>query len=236
MRWLGFIVILITSVNCAVGKTAFAARNTRVASSTCLSQADVSDAVQRLSSLNDLEMAEVKKVLFRDAARSRKCRQQVITTLMKAMDKPNLDLVWDRASYSYWHYGARLLGELKATEALDLLIAHLNATDGRSPNMTHYPAVNGVIAMGSIAIPKLAAALGLSTNPILRTYAIFCIASIGGNSAKVALKEALDVESDQCNRKFIDASLNAFKNRRTPNRIIFDPERSKWYAAFDCHD
>ena len=203
---------------------------------TCLPQSEVSKAVERLSSsLSDSEFADVKKILFSDAEKSERCRQQVITTLMTAMNKRNLDLTYDRVSYSYWDYGAKLLGELKAAEALDLLISHLSSSDRLSINISHYPAVEGVIRMGSIAIPKLTDAVSSNSDRYLRRNAIFCIASIGGDSAEQALQRVLPLESDQCNREFIKASLDALKNPHTPNRIIFDPERARWYAAFDCN-
>jgi hypothetical protein len=198
---------------------------------------DLSVTVKRLASpLSDLEMDQVKRVLLSNAKRSPKCRQLVIAALMRAMDQPDLDLLRGQGSYDIWTHGAQLLGELKAVEALDLLIAHLNSTDGLSINMNHFPAVGGVIAMGPIAIPKLAAALQQNPDRYVRKHALFCIASIGGNSAKLTLNQALHSESDRCNREFIEVSLNAFKNKRTPNRIIFDPERSTWYAALYCHD
>ena len=197
----------------------------------------LSATVRKIASpLSDSELDQVKGVLFSNAKKSPRCRQQVITAVMKAMDQPDLDLLRSQGSYDTWTYGAQILGELKAVEALDLLIAHLNSTDGLSINMNHFPAVAGVIAMGQIAIPKLASALRQNPDRYVRKHAIFCIASIGGNSAKSTLWQALQFESDRCNREFIEVSLRAFKNKRTPNRIIFDPERSRWYAAVYCHD
>ena len=37
---------------------------------------------------------------------------------MKAMDKPNLDISRDQASFYLWSEGAVLLGDLKAIESL----------------------------------------------------------------------------------------------------------------------
>src|SRR5712692_9901453 len=232
----GISIILLFACNKAVDNVRLKSGSPTPAITTCLPQTEVSKVVQRLStSLSDPEFTDVKKILFSDAEKSETCSQQVITTLMAAMNKPNLDLTHDRIGYSYWDYGATLLGELKATEALDLLIAHLSATDGLSINMSHYPAVGGVISMGPIAIPKLTEALRNNSDRYLRRHAIYCLASIGGSSAEQALQYTLPFESDRCNRELIQASLEAFKNPRTPNRIVFDPERAKWYAAFDCN-
>lgn len=206
-------------------------------SAACDTEDRISSAVKKLASpLRDAELDQVKGVLLDNAKRSPKCRRQVIAALMKAMDEPGLDLLRRQGSYDTWTYGAEILGELKADEALDLLIANLNSTDGLSINMNHFPAVGGVIAMGPMAIPKLADALRHNRDRYTRKHAIFCIGSIGGRRAKRALNQAVPFESDRCNREFIDATLNAFKNKRTPNRIIFDPERSTWYRALYCHD
>ena len=59
----------------------------------CASVDEISTSVTKLASpLTDSELDEVRAVLFNNAKRSQKCRQAVITTLIKAMDQPNLDL------------------------------------------------------------------------------------------------------------------------------------------------
>jgi hypothetical protein len=239
LYWLSFILILVTispSIGSTSGNAAIGKQPAVAVSTACLSERNVSSAVQRLSSpLSDPELVEVKKVLFGSARRSQKCRKQVIAALITAMDKPNLDLLQDPASFDTWNYGAKLLGELKAAEALDLLITHLNITDGLSSNMNHYPAVGGVITMGPVAIPKLAAVLRGSSDPYMRRKTVFCIASIGGPAAMRALKKSQSLESDRCNSEFIRASIKALDNKRLPNQITSE-DRLKWYSTFLCHD
>ena len=47
-------------------------------------------------------------------------------------------------------------GDLKAAQSLDLLLSHIKMTDGEwSATMTHQPALEGIIRMGPVAIPKL---------------------------------------------------------------------------------
>ncbi len=201
----------------------------------CISLDRLSATVHNLGApLSDSELHQVREVLIGNAKRSSQCRQRVVKALMKAMDQPNLDLLWGKGSFDTWTYGARLLGEMKAAEAIDLLIAHLDATDGLSPNMNHYPAVEGLITMGQIATPKLAEFLRHSPDRIKRRFGIFCIGAIGGSEARRVLEAALLSESDDCNRQFMTASIKAFENQHSPNRIIFDPERSQWYSAFYC--
>jgi hypothetical protein len=79
-----------------------------------------------------------------------------------------------------WLYGADLLGQLKASEALDLLISHLKLATGiYSASMLHQPALRGVIKMGPVAIPKLSGVLRDNQDQKTRYFAIYCITRIG---------------------------------------------------------
>lgn len=200
----------------------------------CLSHSEVSGAIKELAlPLSSRERDSVFNRIRAGAKRSAKCRTRLVNQLMAAMGNPDPATEVDNATYNTWQYGAYLLADLRATEALDLLIDHLNLTDGFSIN--HYPVLGAVISFGPIALPKLSRTAQNNPNIYIRKSAIFCIASIGGLSARRSL-EALHGESDRCNRDFIEASLTAFKNKRSPNRIIFDPERSRWDEAYYCHE
>lgn len=172
-------------------------------------------------------------MLFENANRSTTCRKRVIATLVMAMDQPNVDLVRDRRSFYLWHYGSELLGDLRASEALDLLIKHLDLNDRTPFPLNHHPALVGVIRMGPIALPKLNIVLRQNPDRYMRRYAVFCIASIGGVSANQALRQALSSETDPCVKGFRQASLAAFKNSRVPNQVSGD-DQSNWYSAFLC--
>jgi len=117
---------------------------------------------------------------------------------MKVMDKPNLDFNRDKGSYYLWLYGAEVLADLRASEALDLLVSHLNlAHHIYSSSMSHQPALLGVIRMGPIAIPKLGEVLRHNPDPKMRYSAVYCLATIGGDSVVGLLKSAQDWESDE---------------------------------------
>ena len=203
----------------------------------CLADDNISVTVQKLSSAqSQSEEDRARALLLDNARRSPRCRKQVITALMSAMGKPNLDFKRDQTSYFLWSDGAELLGDLKAAEALDLLISHLDLNDGTSSvNVTHQPALVGVIRMGPIAIPKLEGVLRHSPDRNMRRYAVFCIARIGGPSGKRALKDALPSESDRCVSQFIRISINALDNKRLPNQIT-SKDRGKWFSAFLCNE
>ncbi|HEY2961021.1 MAG TPA: hypothetical protein VGJ37_01295 [Pyrinomonadaceae bacterium] len=138
----------------------------------------------------------------------------------------------DQARYALWRHGADLLAKLRATEALDLLIANLTLTDGFSISLSHYPATVAVTSIGQSAIPKLQLVLGKNANPHMRKFAVFCIASIGGARAKGVLTNALPNETDRCVRRFIAVSLEMFSNKVKPNQI--PPDDGKWFSAFYC--
>jgi HEAT repeat protein len=243
--WLGFIMsaslamIMLPVGNTTANHTDPAPRSeppvTSVAAS-CLPELEVSTAVQELATAgNYAKLDQAKKLLLTNARRSPECRKQVIAALMNAMDKANLDLVRDQASFRSWLYGTELLGDLHATEALDLLVAHLDLNDGTSFPLNHHPALVSVIRMGPTAIPKLNAVLSHDPDMKSRRYAAFCIAQIGGPSAVSVLQHALPLESDRCNSSFISASLKALDNKRLPNQITSE-DRTKWYSTFLCNE
>jgi len=223
-------------MGCAIHKGPVVYENAQTTDTSCVSKEDLAAAIKSLSSpLNDAKLTQVRQVIFDNAKRSEKCRTQVVTALMTAMDKPNLDFEHDPESYNTWTYGAGFLGELKAAEALDLLLAHLKDTDGLSASMSHFPALDGVIAMGSIAIPKLSEILKKHPDRYMRRSAAFCLAEIGGPTATSALREALANDTDQCNRQFLAISIKALENRQQPNQITAG-DRAEWYSAFYCSE
>jgi hypothetical protein len=138
-------------------------------------------------------------------------------------------------NFYLWTHGASLLAELKATEALDLLIANINLTDGWSTtiNEHHTPALVAILRIGQPAIPKLQIVLTNDSLPARRHFAAFAIAYIGGSQARRALKSALLAESDPCLKKFRQVSLEAFKNKEKPNHVS-SALNGKWLGAFYC--
>jgi hypothetical protein len=202
--------------------------------SACLPEGDVSDALRKISSAQTYsEQQEAVALLRDDAGKGPICRTQVVGALVTAMDKPNLNLMTNRPNFYLWHYGSELLADLKAVEALDLLIKHLKLNDGSIYPLSHYPAVGALVDMGEIALPRLKDVLRQDPDRLMRRYAAFCVASIGGPSAKRVLREALVSESDQCVGAFIRASLDAFNNKTLPDYISSE-KRTKWYSAWLC--
>lgn len=200
---------------------------------TCPSKTELELAVQDFSASKTFHEMEAAKLRLLNGARlSPKCRGQVIGAIIAAMDKPQLDVYRD---FALWRYGSHLLGELEATEGLDLLIRNLSFTDGGSINVTHYPAMEGVIKIGHPAVHRLGAALRQNSDVHYRYNAVFCIAQIGGPDATKELSAALPSESDSCVRKFIQISIKALSNPKSPNQIAFE-DRDAWFAARSCKE
>jgi hypothetical protein len=197
----------------------------------CFTQDYLSEALKSLSLGDQEQIDQTKQLLLNDAKRSTNCRAEIITALKNGMDKPNLDLQSDEGTYNLWVHGAELLGNLKALEAIDLLISHLDSTNGTfSTSMRHQPALRGLIKMGPIAIPKLEAVLKSNPDPNMRFSAVFCVATIGGPSAVRSLKEALATESDQCVSRFIRVSLDSFDEEGQIR------DRGKWFPGGLCDE
>ena len=199
----------------------------------CSSDGKLAGAIRTLSLGPYEEQQRAVALLKSEAQRSSACRQEVITKLSSAMDQPNLDLTGGTPQFFLWHYGTRLLGQLKAIEALDLLVANFDLHDGSGFPLDHHPALVGVIDMGETALPKLQAVLKDNPDPDTRQYAVFCIAQIGGRTAREILGDALGRESDPCTVSCIRATLISFNNKRRPNNIS-DEGRTEWYTTFLC--
>src|ERR1044071_5683859 len=83
----------------------------------CLWDDQLLAAVQTLSSAQTHEEHQRAVTLLKaNAKRSTACRKKVVTSLISVMDQPNLDLTGGTPQFFLWHYGTRLLGELKAVE------------------------------------------------------------------------------------------------------------------------
>lgn len=195
----------------------------------CLTKEEYEGHLLALSNASSAAAGDASQELLHVAAESEPCRAEVVSVLIKAMDKPNLDFRHDLEAYRLWRAGAEILGDLRATEGLGLLISHLNLTGSDfSTSMKHQPALEGVIKIGVPALPKLEEVLKHDPDPSMRHAAVFCIATIGGPTAVRSLGEALSAESDMCVRRFIEASLDNF------DELGQIKNRGAWFSGFVC--
>jgi HEAT repeat protein len=186
----------------------------------CQHESDIHADLLSLSSGNEIESERIRQTLLNTSRKSSECRKQIIVALTEAMDKPNLDFRTQQSNYYLWLEGSRLLGDLKATEALDLLISHLDLNDGVfSASMNDQPAVIGVSKMGAVAVPKLDIALRQNHNRDIRLAAAYCLTEIHDQSAIKALRNALGSESDPCVARYISLSLKIFDRESKSSNI-----------------
>jgi len=195
----------------------------------CFTDDELTKAVISLSREYD-EAQAAQRLLQQSSKRSLACRRRIVAAVMDAMDKANLDISRDQASANLWREGALLLGELKATESLDLLLSHIKMTDGEwSSTMTHQPALSGIVLMGPIAIPKLKNLLK-NQDWQTRHYAVFCLASIGGVSARRAIQAALPMESHPCVKRLMLVSIETIDVKQGGLK----QDHGEWAKAFFC--
>lgn len=225
--FLCFAMLMLSVIDSSSGRTT---RSGKAVNARCLTDDQLAKAVVSLSSSYD-EARIAQRLLRQTAKRSSTCRQQIVAAVMKAMDKPDLDISRDQASNRLWREGAVLLGDLKATQSLDLLLSHITMTNGEwSQTMTHQPALEGIIRMGPVAIPKLQKQLGNEDWPT-RHYAVYCIASIGGPSALRAIKAAVSNESHSCVKGLMFASIQAIDVKHGGVKA----DNGEWANAFMCY-
>ena len=228
------ILLLISSAFCVSARKleARALKHTPSLDNSCLSEEVLRSTISQLSG-GTTEAVHAQESLVRDARMGVNCRIQVIKGLGDVMSK-NSTIDRDAASYYFWRYGASILAELKAVEALDLLTSHLTLNDGTSSfGIPHRPAASAVIEIGSPAIPKLYSLIQESSDRKTRLYAVYCLGLIGGPSARAALTRANRRETDTCVKAFIQMTLHAFNNARAPNKVT-SRDRTEWLLAFSC--
>ena len=181
------------------------------------------------------DVAKVYESFLTKARTSPACRTEVIEVLIRAMEQASKETTNQNERFFLWQHGAGLLAELKATEALDLLVAHIDFTDGWSASISqfHSPVLVAILQIGSPALPKLEVLLKNDSVPDRRKFAAFSIAYIGGAEAREALSTALPGETDPCVKNFLKLSLQAFDNKKKPNHIS-SALNGKWLGAFYC--
>lgn len=196
----------------------------------CLSEPETSMGLKRLASGKSPQIDQARDVFMSKSRQSSVCRHETVAALMKAMDKPNLNFDRDTKSYYLWLHGGALLGELQAVEAIDLLISHLTLSIGfYSSSRNDQPALRALIKMGRLAIPKLTEVLQHSPDSKKRYSAIYCIATIGGESAITSLRESLVSQPDECAKHLIRVSLDNFDEKGNIKN------RMEWFSGFNCN-
>jgi hypothetical protein len=204
-----------------------------VRSARCFRDAELGENLATLKLQTGPEVARAFRVLLARAKTSHECRTQVVQALIGGMDQASKSLTSPYENYFFFEKGARLLAKLRATEALDLLVANIDLNDGYPSSLDDFPALVAIFKIGEPAIPKLQVVLISHSNPGTRKFAALAIAYIGGSQARTALTSALPRETDPCVKKFLEVSLQALNNKLKPNHISSELN-GKWLGAFYC--
>ncbi len=153
---------------------------------------DLAGWLRDLRSKDSNQRYNAKRAIVAMADGSIESRKQVVSELLKLARAQNATSEFARSPERFleWKEVTDILGELKSTEAIDVLIQCLDCNNGhagRSPD--RFPAARAIIMIGKPAIPKLAEALQ-SESAGTRLMAAEALYAIGGPESKEALKGA----------------------------------------------
>jgi|SRR5215813_3284519 len=167
-------------------------------------------------------MERVRARLVLIANESPDSRKSVISALIVVLNHPKT--AEDFNTVDQWKFAVKLLGELKAVEAIDDLVNLLDRTGEDSP-VRRPPVRTALARIGKPAIPQLIAAL-INSNEVIRreasealgeigdpalddlvnvlsrggpstrSGAALALSRIGGTRARTAIENALNVETD----------------------------------------
>jgi HEAT repeat protein len=180
---------------------------------------EVSKLLQKLQSADDRDRKQAKKELGALARGSSEGREEAISELIKFVEGSNNRLrLSSEAHYDAWESAVALLGELKATEAIDSLIACIDCNDGTGGlSFDRYPALKALTKIGAEAVLKLTAAL---SDPRFNTrkYAALALGEIGGQRATPAMEQALLMEQNPEVVASLKIALRTLKTEESINR------------------
>lgn len=120
-----------------------------------------------LSSNYEEVRARAEKELIRLGRESPEQRKRVIEMLMHEVPE---DLKSGRhlvlcSTFDYWRSVTNVFGELRATEATDLLIRTIHYGNALSGSMHEAPSSRALVKIGTVALPQLSDALRHESKP-----------------------------------------------------------------------
>jgi len=173
--------------------------------STQVAEVMVKEAVGKLYSNASTDREEGKQALLSAARESTETRDQIVKALVEVLENPQAQ---PTKNFAAWRAAAELVGELKATSAIDILVAHLDDNDGVvGLSLSPFPAVQAIIRIGEPAVPELVRALS-SARSAVRLNAARALGEIGGSLSHEALQRRLQTEMDPEVRFYILAALS----------------------------
>lgn len=173
--------------------------STHLLSSNQTDHSNEDQLLQKLHSYDIRELSKTKRDLIILANTTDEARGYIVRELTEIVGGPEKlsNTVIHPDNFDTWKAATELLGELKATEAVGVLIECLACNNGRTNMSTSlYPAARAIISIGKPAFPAIEQALSHVQQPI-RYVAVLALGEIGSKRAKAALKRALRKEKDK---------------------------------------
>lgn len=176
----------------------------------------------RFASLRKREKTKNSILVF--SRRSSTARQCVVKTSLKIVTDVSISkdkgvgLFWKfPGRFQEWSGAADILGTLRASEAIDVLVECLDCNDGRfGLSVDRFPATRAIVNFGDEAIPLLARTLK-GESSIKKYLAALALHEIAGEKAKEALEKAVSEEHNSEDAANMRNLLLAWKNRPKPS-------------------
>ena len=110
-------------------------------------------------------------------------------------------------TFLFWRSTTIIFAEVRALEALDVMIRCIDASNGLSGTQGEPPSAYALVRMGPVAVPKLSEALINEPNSANRVRIVLCLSRIPGPEAVAALKRVLKTETNKGVRYYINRAL-----------------------------
>jgi HEAT repeat protein len=177
----------------------------RMGMSAQVSESIIKEAVGKLYSDAITDRETARQVLLSAAQESTDTKELIIKASMMVLENSEAA---PTKKFTAWRAAAEILGELKASSAIDTLVAHLDYTDGTLGfSLSPFPAAQALIRIGQPAVPLLVGALSHERSAV-RSNAARALGLIGGPLATQALRRQFPTESDPQVQFYILAALS----------------------------
>lgn len=170
-----------------------------------------------LYSKDNANRRETRNKLVTLARQSPASQARVINRLIEVLEDAR-DIM-DKSRYQTWYDAAEIVGELRAVEAIDVLVKYLDFTDGVVGfPLANRPAVNALVGIGKPAVPNLISALLEREGTRIRINAAEALGFIGTRQARKGLQRALVSEQDKSAVCEIGRALSLISRRGRAKR------------------
>src|SRR5215813_6703137 len=166
----------------------------------------IDDSKIRIDGPSDEDQKEICRRLIGLADESLESRSRVIQALIEELGKPEAKKGFLIAIP--WVNVVRVLGKLKAVEAIDTLVSNIGFTGQKIVISESFnPTYHAVVMMGEAAIQSLTEEVLSDHDSWSRTWAAWALCEIGGNEARQSLELAVRSERDEWTQQELQRAL-----------------------------